>query len=130
MLSWIMQPYERFGAWKAAHQLALEVHRVTKAWPVEERYGLISQIRRAAYSVPVNIVEGRARFGAREFRRFLDIAWGSLAEVGYALRYARDLGYLSTEAHAALEARCAEVGRPLYALLRSLHRSAPVGGRA
>ena len=119
-----MQPYERFGAWRAAHELALEIHRITKTWPADERYGLVSQVRRAAYSVPVNIVEGRARFGPKEFRRFLDIAWGSLAEVGYALRYARDLGYLSSAAHEALAVRCAEVGRPLYALLRSLHRSA------
>jgi four helix bundle protein len=119
-----MDPYEKFRAWRPAHELALEIHRVTRAWPAHERYGLVSQIRRAAYSVPVNIVEGRARFGAREFRRFLDIAWGSLAEVGYALRYARDLGYLSQEAYESLEARRADAGRPLFALLRSLSRPA------
>ena len=118
-----MQPYEKVGAWQPAHELALEIHRVTEKWPPVERYGLVSQIRRAAFSVPANIVEGRARFGTREFLRFLRIAWGSLAEVGYALRYARDLGYLSPEGYEALEARRAAAGRPLYGLLRSLTRS-------
>lgn len=119
-----MDPYEKLAAWKPAHELALEIHRVTKGWPADERYGLVSQIRRAAFSVPANIVEGRARFGTRELLRFLRIAWGSLAEVGYALRYARDLGYLSSDGYDALEVRRAAVGRPLYGLLRSLTRSA------
>ena len=87
-----MLPYERFDAWKAAHALAIAIHEQTRAWPKEERYGLTAQIRKSVFSVPVNIVEGQARRGPKEFRRFLDIAWGSLAEVGYTLRYAHDLG--------------------------------------
>lgn len=86
------QPYERFYAWRAAHTLALEVYRATSKWPLDERFGLRSQIRRAAFSVSVNIVEGRARSGQREFRRFLDASWASLAEVEYTLRFAHELG--------------------------------------
>src|ERR1041385_492507 len=98
-----MHPYEKFEAWKAAHALAMAIYQRTKGWPPEERYGLTAQVRRAAISVPVNIVEGRARLGRREFRRFLDIAWGSLAEVGYTLRLARDLGILGSAEYDELE---------------------------
>ena len=115
-----MHPYERFDAWKRSHELALAVHRATKAWPADERYGLVAQVRRAAFSVPVNIVEGRARLGKKEFRRFLDMSWASLAEVGYALRYAKDLGYLKDESYTELEALRAAAAKPLYALLRSM----------
>jgi four helix bundle protein len=115
-----MQPYERFDAWKTSHALALEVHRVTKAWPTDERYGLTAQIRKAAFSVPNDIVEGRARRGKKEFRHFLDIAWGSLAEVEYTLRYAHDLGYLSAEDHRALIVLRDAAAKPLFGLLRSM----------
>lgn len=80
-----MLPYERFDAWKTAHTLALAIHRQTADWPKEERFALTAQIRRAAFSIPANVVEGQARRGPREFRRFLDIAWSSLPEVGYTL---------------------------------------------
>jgi four helix bundle protein len=61
-------PYERFQAWKAAHELALEVYQITDKWPISERYQLTAQIRRAALSVPTNIAEGTAKRGSREFR--------------------------------------------------------------
>ena len=115
-----MQPYERFDAWKASHALALEIHRTTKSWPKDERYGLTAQIRKAAFSVPNNIVEGRARKGKKEFRHFLDIAWGSLAEVEYTLRSAHDLGYLSPEDLARLGKMRDEAAKPLFGLLRSM----------
>ena len=118
-----MQPYEQLDAWKAGHALALSVYRTTKAWPVEERYGLTAQIRKAGFSVPANIVEGRAKLGAREFRRYLDIAWGSLAEVEYTLHLARDLGYLSTETYDELKGLCRTAAKPLFGLLRSMGTS-------
>src|SRR5213594_4148701 len=78
---WSMQqPYERFEAWKSCHALALEVYRISASWPAGERFGLTAQARRAAFSSPANIVEGSARRGAREFRYFLNVAVGSLAE--------------------------------------------------
>ena len=78
-LAWDMVPYERFDAWKMSHQLALRVHWLTANWPVQERYGLTAQIRRAALSAPTNIAEGSAKRGPREFRRYLDISLGSLS---------------------------------------------------
>ena len=115
-----MQPYERFEVWKRAHRLALDVYRYTKSWPAEERYGLTSQIRRSAFSVPVNIVEGSARRGKAEFRKFLDYAFASLAEVGYTLRFAKDLGLIPPEAAERLEVDRADVSRLLFLLMRSM----------
>ena len=76
------------------HQLLLAVYEATKHFPKHELYGLTSQVRRAAFSSAVNIVEGAAKRGPREFRRFLDISLGSLAEVAYTLHVARDLKLL------------------------------------
>ncbi len=90
-----MMPFERLDAWRLCHQLVLAAYEASKAFPDDEKYGLVSQIRRAAFSAAANIAEGSARRGPREFRRFLDISLGSLAEVAYALIVARDLGYLS-----------------------------------
>jgi len=85
-------------AWRECHELALVVYRVTKSFPPDERYGLTSQLRRAAFSGSVNIVEGSSRKSRKEFRRFLDIAISSLTEVGYALRFAKDAGLLEEAA--------------------------------
>ena len=90
-----MVPYERFDAWKMAHELALRVYGVTDRWPIQERYGITAQIRRAALSAPTNIAEGSAKCGPRELRRYLDIALGSLSEVSYLLRFSKDRGILS-----------------------------------
>src|SRR5207248_3148301 len=77
-----MAPYEKLHAWRECHELALGVYGATKRFPSDERYGLTSQTRRAAFSAAVNIVEGSARRSTKEFRRFLDIALSSLTEVG------------------------------------------------
>src|SRR3712207_3018229 len=111
-----MIAYERFQAWKAAHRLALEIYKVTERWPREERFGLTIQLRRAAISIPTNIAGGAAKRGTREFRRFLDIALGSLPEVSFLLRFSRDYGLLSTESWAAVEALRDEAGRLTWSL--------------
>ena len=98
-----MMPYERLTAWQAAHQLVLAVYRATETFPKSELYGLTSQLRRAAFSVAANIVEGAAKRGNGEFRRFLDIAIGSLSEVSYTVLLGKDLGILSVEAADRLE---------------------------
>ena len=89
-----MAPHERLEAWHAAHKLALATYRTTKSWPPEERYGLVSQLRRSAFSAAANIVEGAAKRGRQEFARYLGISLGSLAELEYGFRFAEDLGYL------------------------------------
>jgi len=111
-----MMPFERFGAWQRAHYLALDVYKVSARWPVQERYGLSSQARRAAYSIPSNIAEGSARRGSNEFARFLNIALGSFSELTYLLYLARDLGYLSQEEWSALEERRTVTGKLLWSL--------------
>ena len=90
-----MMPYQRLNAWRSCHQLALATYRITQSFPKYELYGITSQMRRAAFSAPANIAEGSAKRGPREFRRFLDIALGSLAELSYAILFAKELGYLS-----------------------------------
>jgi four helix bundle protein len=112
-----MMPYERLGAWRLAHQLALEIYRKTDDWPKEERFGLTIQLRRAALSVPTNIAEGAAKRGKREFRRFLDITLGSLSEVSYLLRFSRDRRLLTPDSRLELETlrnRCGQVTWRLY----------------
>src|SRR2546423_8046075 len=98
-----MNSHERLEAWQAAHQLVLLLYRTTRSFPAEERYGLTSQIRRAAFSVAANIAEGAAKRGRREFRRYLDIALGSVTELEVALRLARDRRYLTHQAWEQLE---------------------------
>ena len=89
--------HEGLKSWVACHELALLIYRLTSRWPSDERFGLISQARRAGYSAAANIAEGSAKRGAREFRRFLDIALGSISELTYILRLARDLGYITQQ---------------------------------
>jgi four helix bundle protein len=115
-----MEPYERFDAWQRAHEAALAIHKATRSWPTEERYALTAEIRKAARSVPTNIVEGSAKRGAVEFRRYLDISLGSIAEVGYLLRFARDLGILSEMEYNHLEDLRSQAAKLLWYLYRSL----------
>ena len=112
--------HEKLVAWQRADDLFIEVHRLAGRFPVHERYSLASQLRRAAYSVPANIVEGMARRSPRERLRFLNIAEGSLAEVAYCLHVARRLGYISDAAHADWDRHVRQVGAPLAGLRRSV----------
>ena len=115
-----MPPYERLKAWQECHKLVLETYRATKSFPREELYGLTSQTRRAAFSAAANIVEGSAKHGAREYRRFLDISIGSLAELGYAFRVARELEMLSSADWLTLEDLRRRAGFLTWRLYRSL----------
>lgn len=118
-------PYERFTAWKLAHELLLNVYRATKTFPKDELYGLTSQTRRAAFSVAANIAEGSAKRGRAEFRRFLDISIGSLTELAYALRVARDLGYLSSGDWRALESLRMRAGFLTWRLYQAVSKGRP-----
>ena len=116
----VMVPYERFDAWKMAHRLALEVYRVTDVWPLQERYGITAQIRRAALSAPTNIAEGSAKRGPRELRRYLDIALGSLSEVSYLLRFSRDREILQEADFKALDDLRDQAGKLTWRFYSSL----------
>jgi four helix bundle protein len=92
-----MQHYSNLRVWQRSHKLVLDLYRVTQAFPLTERFGLTSQLRRAALSVPTNIAEGSKRVGPKEYARFLNIAEGSLSETEYLVLLSRDLGYITPE---------------------------------
>ena len=102
--------------------LVLDGYRSTQTFPKIETYGLTSQLRRAAVSVPSNIAEGQARLLTGEFKQFLGNARGSLMEVETQILIARDLGYLEDDQSETLLAAASEVGRILNGLLASLNR--------
>jgi four helix bundle protein len=118
-----VMPYEKFDAWRLAHELALEVYRITDAWPKHELFGLTAQTRRAALSVPTNIAEGAAKRGNGEFGRYLDIALGSSSELCYLLRFSNDRGLLNGDTWKSLEARRERASILLWRLYRSVRRS-------
>ncbi|HEX5399365.1 MAG TPA: four helix bundle protein [Verrucomicrobiae bacterium] len=89
-----MRDYTKIGAWKLADDLTVALYECTRTFPREEMYGMTSQLRRAAYSVPSNIAEGSARGSKRDYLQFLYIARGSLSETQYFIHLARRLGYL------------------------------------
>ena len=99
----LMAPHKRFVAWQECHKLVLLVYRATETLPRHELYGLTSQARRAAFSAAANIVEGASRKGKNEFRHFLDISLGSLAELEYALEVALALEYIKSDTYAAFD---------------------------
>jgi four helix bundle protein len=115
-----MAPYEQLRAWQECHKLVLETYRATKSFPRDEAYGLTTQARRAAFSAAANIVEGSAKRGARECRRYLDISIGSLAEVGYTIRVARDIGILPGSEWDSLEGQRRRAAFLTWRLYRSL----------
>lgn len=88
--------YNDLVVWQKAHDLVLDIYRITKQYPKEELFGLTSQMRRAAISVPANIVEGFAKNGTKDKLRFYNIAAGSLNEVDYFLFLSEELGYAAT----------------------------------
>ncbi len=104
-------------AWHKAMELVLDIYHCTKAFPREETYGLVSQMRRAAVSIPSNIAEGKGRFSPREMSQFLVNARGSLLELETQIEIARALEYIDKGEAEALERRSSEVGRLLNGML-------------
>jgi len=111
--------HENLVAWQRADDLFIKLHRLSlKAFPAVERYALGSQLRRAAFSVAVNIVEGFARSAGKARLNFLNISQASLAEVGYCIHVAVRLGYLSQKDADVLDTDIKQVGAPLAGLIR------------
>jgi len=115
------QSYRDLVVWQKAMEVVTEVYRVSQGFPKEEVYGLTSQLRRAAVSVPSNIAEGQGRKGAKEFQQFLAQARGSLLELETQIQIAQNLGYLQPVQVERLLQRTAEVGRMLNGLMKSLN---------
>ena len=114
--------YVDLMAWQACHAFVLTVYRETERWPRREDYVLTSQLRRAAVSSALNIAEGSAKRSSEEFRRFLDIALGSLSEASCLLLLARDLGILGKKGYGELEVLRDHAGKLTWGLYRSLGR--------
>ena len=114
--------HEKLVAWQRADDLFVAIHRLASRLPDVERFALAGQMRRAAYSVPANIVEGMARRSLADRARFLNIAEASLAEVNYCLHVCRRLDYLSEEDCRRYEAMALQTGAPLAGLIRQVKR--------
>ena len=117
-----MRPYKEFRVWQDSHSLTLDVYEVTRTFPREELFGLSSQMRRAASSIPMNIVEGSVK-SDNEFRHALLIALGSAAELDYQFLLAHDLGYVSRESAEALTARVAAIQRMLITFRNKIRQN-------
>jgi four helix bundle protein len=117
-----MRDHKKLRAFELADELAISIYKATKTFPREEQFGLASQLRRAAVSVPSNIVEGCARHSEADYVRFLDVAFGSCQEVEYQISLAHRLGYLPIDDFEALNTKCGEAAKVLNGLIRSLRK--------
>lgn len=112
-----MKDFTDLKVWNKAHKLTLALYKETRIFPVEERFGLTSQIRRCSASIGANIAEGCGRSGGGDFARFLSIAMGSASELQYHLLLARDLEFLPITSYKGLNASTIEVKRMLASLI-------------
>jgi four helix bundle protein len=115
--------YTKIKAWQVADELALLVYQTTKGFPKSEIWGLTSQMRRAAVSVPANIVEGSARRNRNEYLQFLYIAISSLAELHYYIRLTKELGYLDSKRYEELWPKAQQGLKTLQGLISYIEKS-------
>ena len=118
-----MRPHENLEVWKKAVEVALTVYKTTETFPRDERFGLTSQLRRAAVSIPANIAEGASRTSKKEFCHFLSNAQGSASEVETELLIAFRLGYVARDKYDALLSSFDEIGRMIPGLSQQLART-------
>jgi four helix bundle protein len=113
-----MKSFRELQVWRKAHNMTMAVYEATRIFPSEERYGLTSQLRRSAASIPANIAEGCGRRSDGEMARFLQIARGSASEIEYYIFLARELRYLREDSFRQLTREADELQRMLTALIR------------
>ena len=116
----LFESFDKLLVWQRAHSLVLKIYEVTNSFPKEEIWGLTSQIRRSAVSVPSNIVEGKARGSRKDFKSFLLIARGSLEEVKYQSLLAKELKYMNDEQYEEITVMIEDVGRLLGGMIRKV----------
>lgn len=119
-----MRDYTKIAAWKLADDLTVAIYERTRSFPKEEIYGLTSQLRRAAYSVPANIVEGSARESKKDYLHFSHISRGSLSETQYFIHLARRLNYLAGEEAEVFMGQTKQVFACLHGLIKAVEREA------
>lgn len=117
-----MKPHQNLDAWKLSFQFTQKVYELTKSFPREEIYGITSQIRRAAVSVPVNIAEGAARHTAKQFIQFLHYSLGSNSELDTLILLSKSLGYLSENQCQELIQDLDRIGKTIYGLIKYIEK--------
>ena len=115
-----LRPHRKLDVWKMSMEFVREIYKVTESFPKSEVYGLTSQMRRSAVSIPSNLSEGAARKGAKEFGQFLNIAQGSISELDTQIELALMLNYINTEIHERLMEELNSISKMLFGLSRSL----------
>jgi len=122
-----MLHWSELEVFKKSHELTLEIYKITENFPKSELFGIISQLRRAAFSVPVNIVEGKSRKNTKELIQFLNIANASLEEIRYFLLLSKDLKYIDDEKYSKLESDCEIISKMLNSFMNTLKRKVKNG---
>jgi four helix bundle protein len=115
-----MKSVKELDVFKVAHEMTLRVYRITTSFPEEEKFNLTAQMRRAAHSVPMNLVEGANRLNSNEYRQFVGIAKGSAAEVDYQLLLARDLNYIDENTYQEIHLSYDRINQMLTGLAKAL----------
>jgi four helix bundle protein len=113
--------FSSLDVWKISFDYAINIYNLVPKIPVEEKYALVSQLKRSASSIPANIAEGKGRSGDKEFKRFLYIARGSLEENKSHLMLAKELGYINNNDFLKIKNRAEEVGKVLNGMLRAIN---------
>ena len=114
--------YRDLEVWQKSMKLAKRIYEITQGFPTEERFGLTNQLRRASVSVPSNLAEGHARFGAGEFARFISISMGSVAEIETQVLLSTDLGYLKHEVSNEILGDLETIGKMLRGLAKAISK--------
>jgi len=117
-----MRDYRKIQAWQLSDDLTVNIYEITRKFPSEEKFGVISQIRRSAYSVPSNIAEGSARESKKDYLHFLYIARASLTETQYFVHLSKRLGYLSKEKHDELMESVTDTFKRLHGLIKAVEK--------
>jgi len=115
-----MRNFKELKVWEKVHLLCLEIYKITTNFPTEEKFGIISQLRRASSSIPTNISEGCGYQTQKEFARFLRIASGSTSEVEYLILLFKDLNFLPEENYASINREVIMIRKMLYKFIQSL----------
>lgn len=124
-----MRDYTKYEVWKLSHMLALDIYKVTRTFPKEEIYGIVSQIKRAVVSVNLNIVEGCGRGSDEDFKRMLTIANGSAFEVEYALLLSKDLGFVSIDDYEIISPKVKELKMKISKLILKIQEDIDIKNR-
>jgi four helix bundle protein len=115
-----MRDFKKYSVWELGHEITLDIYNTTAKFPKEELYGITNQMRRAAYSIPANIVEGCGRESDAEFKRFLTISQGSASELEYFIILSKDLGYLTADSFEIIIDKVNKVRRSVFNLISKL----------